>query len=60
MSCARTTLRTLLLVAFALAVGACTTTPQRTEPAPAAGAVLRSLQLDRATEDRISPSTPST
>ena len=54
MSCARTALRTLLLVAFAVVVGACTTAPQRAEPpAPVAGAVLRSLQLDRATEDRI-------
>ena len=55
MNCARTALRTLLLAAFALVVGACTTAPQRAEPpaAPVAGAVLRSLQLDRATEDRI-------
>jgi hypothetical protein len=55
MNCARTALRTLFLVALALVVGACTIAPQRAKPqaAPAAGAVLRSLQLDRATEDRI-------
>jgi hypothetical protein len=48
--------RALLPVLLALALGACTTAPQRSpEPSfhPAAGSVLRSLQLDRATEDRI-------
>jgi hypothetical protein len=54
MNCARTALRTLFLVALALLVGACATAPRRAEPAaPAAGTVLRSLQLDRATEDRF-------
>jgi hypothetical protein len=55
MNCARADLRTLLLIAVALAIGACTTAPRRAEPpaAPAAGAVLGSLQLDRATEERI-------
>ena len=55
MNCARTAFRTLLLVAFALVVGACTTAPQRAEPpaTPVAGAVLRSVQLDRNAEERI-------
>jgi hypothetical protein len=55
MNCARAALRTLLLIALALYIGACTIAPKRAEPpaAPAAGTVLGSLQIDRAAGDRI-------
>ena len=48
-------LRALLVAAFALVLGACASAPQSPEMVgpPAPGAVLRSVQIDRAAEDRI-------